>query len=242
MEVERAVLQKGRKLQDRVQMDFYMNCTGSEIGVGEGIRVKLSYVGGRKSGWFIRNVLRKGVEIGCVEYLFCNEYVNKGMFKKIMSKPFTKKIEHLTLLFHSSKPESKRIIYRKCFMYLPLVTNRLKISNIEVSTKFLRKVIQVGRHINDIIFMDCKIRCDSLKLSESINYSIHLFKIICSDHSEGQYWSLNFEKLFVILKAFSHTDMKKSLQKFILDIPGFEGDVECWARRLGMNSLKIFIL
>ncbi|CAI2379903.1 unnamed protein product [Moneuplotes crassus] len=231
--IEESILKKGGKLQKQIQENLVEASTGRKYL----LNISLLYASGLKNISLVDNIMkRNNFNLDYTILFSISQFPDQSRFNKLLAKPFIKEISECKLFFHNFKLTSKTLYRRNICNYLPLVTNKLFLSCILVPRNFLRKILQIGRHIDKFVFQYCYIRFDYFKLSDSIHYSTSTISIIQRSPAERKYWEQNPEKVSILLRAISQTDLKKSLKVFSFDIPEPKNYIQECSQALGILS------
>ncbi|CAI2379644.1 unnamed protein product [Moneuplotes crassus] len=182
---------------------------------------------------------KKSLELSKVHRLVLHQTKNQKMFKKALENPFVKEISECIFVFNSANTFKRHLSVRKINNYLPRVTTSLRIDHLNISSSQLRKILQVGRHIKDIVFGLCKIKFTSFELSNSLHYSTTSLAILPVRDPIIEFWRRNLANVHLLLKAISETNMKISLKEFQLGVPDAKEKTEKYVKDLEMGDLKL---
>ncbi|CAI2379663.1 unnamed protein product [Moneuplotes crassus] len=241
-QVEQRILNKEKRLDRGIQTRLYENSTNRKRKPGKDLVLNFCFLSSEIVRMVLKNMLKKiPISFDDVQSLNLHEFWNERSFKKVLERPFTKEISQCYINFNRHNFLIAKVNFRNIFKYLSLVTKKFILSGLLINQKTLRKIIQIGRHIETISFGDCIIRFNIFELSNCINYSIKEIKIIVCNGQEVEYWNQHPRKILYLLQTFSKTNLKESLKKLEFNVPCFTANIQIWAKETGMNNTSCSI-
>ncbi|CAI2380219.1 unnamed protein product [Moneuplotes crassus] len=140
------------------------------------------------------------------------------MLKRFMQACFIKRIQQLVVRFWRDKRENS-VVYRVLVgKFIPKVDLSLELCDFKISSREFRKIIQVGRTIEEMIFVGCILDLTDLKLSSSLSYYIKKINFLDNYGLADFYFQRSQDNITNLLKAGSVTNMKSSLEMIQTDL------------------------
>ncbi|CAI2380067.1 unnamed protein product [Moneuplotes crassus] len=208
--IEQRVQEKILKLEEQMVQVSYHNCTYGSYN-------KRKFCGCNSQFADLHEIIalfKKTSRIGLkkIEMFKNYQHCNQQYFKKYLMAFSIQEITRFGVLMKVNKNEKYRFYLAKVIKLLPNVTRQLSLRNCEIRDKQLRKIIQIGRHIPRIHFINSYIYLNDLKLSDCLNYEIRAIDFIILGKTPSSYWRTIDENIPKFLKAASSTSLKTSLK------------------------------
>ncbi|CAI2379700.1 unnamed protein product [Moneuplotes crassus] len=226
MEVNGGVEQKIRKkevlIEERVYENMYQNTRMDDIDVLSRDYWSIC----DESIYFTEFVLKKMRKFKKtkVHTVTVWEYCNEKMFKEFLKASLIKEIPKFWMMFQNAG--------RFSINQLPNISKYLCLSCCDIDQRQFRKIIQVGRHIEEMKFEWCMIEFRDFKLSKSLHYAIKSieFTILNSrDKNQQEKYEVEMKQgIQGFVKAASFTDLKQSLKSLKLYNNGKECSIPQW--------------
>ncbi|CAI2379498.1 unnamed protein product [Moneuplotes crassus] len=187
------------------------------------------------SNFLIKKLQPLGLSI--IKMLTLKQHSSSKCFKKIMKSSFIKKICELTVVLDKDRSKAFACNFRSIMKLIPTVKDKFVLYHCNISKNHFRKLIQAGRHILNIVFINCEISMMELELSDSLHYST---KSIILEFWKDPLSSESCEQSIKdLLKAMAKTDLNKALEILKINSSTPLQDPTEYAQELGFHKLSI---
>ncbi|CAI2379718.1 unnamed protein product [Moneuplotes crassus] len=159
------------------------------------------------------------IHIELANYLTCIQKENEYCFRKVINTSFIRKIANFQIKLSNNKALKYNCYHKQVMRFLPKVTNKVILSNCNITKNQFRKIIQVGRHIKEVKFLCCSLVLDGLVLDTNLDYSIRLLSFTQLDQKNPQASEEFLESLKTFARAASQTSLKTSLKLLCIQDP-----------------------
>ncbi|CAI2379578.1 unnamed protein product [Moneuplotes crassus] len=160
------------------------------------------------------------------------------IFHKFLKTCCVSKIYQFHVFMKNKNARKNGYYLRMVINLIPKVTCDLTLSCLIISHNNLKKIIQVGRHLQIIRFASCYLNLKKFKLSDSLHYLIECIDLVPVYKNLSQSF-IDFRKdILSFIKELSLTDLKCSLKQLRMSIPLEIERVDKYASELNFKSLE----
>ncbi|CAI2379818.1 unnamed protein product [Moneuplotes crassus] len=163
---------------------------------------------------------------------------NKKAFENLVKHPIFRSISCLSLSFQNPNGKGNfAYYYRRVIKFIPRVITSLTLKSCEIHQIHFKRIIQAGRHLEELIFIQCNITDTSLKLNDSLHYSIKIIGFKATNTTQS---ILHAEKTIkAFLGAASSTNLVSSLTHLCLSPTSLYEYMEDYIRSLSFTNLRV---
>ncbi|CAI2379977.1 unnamed protein product [Moneuplotes crassus] len=223
------------KIDEQILRCVYKECTGSELLEVKHLYWSVYNFDANKFDYFYNKMEQIGLRF--IQRLNISGSRNVKVAKKFLRISFIKEMSIFSFISPHLESKKYRCFHKQVLKFLPRVTKHISLQCCQINKNQFRKIIQIGRHIENIDFVLCNITFAGLKLTESLVYSIKSICFYFFNDPQIQPVKEIIESLRNFIQAASATSIKTSLIKIYTDIPTAKLSIRNYAKELGFRNI-----